>query len=74
MPKRGRYHNELTRFRYDVILHVESEVSPVVYDSWQDWQRQNLTLPALRQLLEETEPELLCLTRVANARLLREGP
>ena len=28
LPKRGRYHNELTRFRYDVILHVESEVSP----------------------------------------------
>jgi amino acid adenylation domain-containing protein len=72
LPKRGRHHNELTRFRYDVILHVESEASPVVYASWQDWQQQGLTLPALRQLLEKTEPEILCLTRVANARLLTE--
>ncbi len=26
LPKLGRYHNELTRFRYDVILHLDSGV------------------------------------------------
>jgi len=28
--KRGRYHNEFTRFRYDVILHVGTEVYPTL--------------------------------------------
>ncbi|MEQ9672408.1 AMP-binding protein [Coleofasciculus sp. G2-EDA-02] len=29
LPKRGRYHNELTKFRYDVILHLGVEVTPI---------------------------------------------
>ena len=27
-PKRGRIHNEMTRFRYDVVLHVEPGQCP----------------------------------------------
>ncbi len=70
--KRGRHHNELTRFRYDVILHLGSEVYPKVDHPWLDWQKQELTVPALRRLLAETEPKVLGVTRVPNARLLAE--
>ena len=70
--KRGSHHNELTRFRYDVILHVGTEVYPTVEPLWLDWQQQELTLPAIRQLLKETEPEILGISRVLNARVLAD--
>ena len=70
--KRGRRHNELTRFRYDVILYVGPEGQPAVGHPWLDWQKAELTLPAVRQLVVETEPEMLGVARVPNARLLTE--
>jgi amino acid adenylation domain-containing protein len=71
LPK-GRYQNEMTRFRYDVILHIESEVSSTIDIPWFDWQRQNLTLSALRQLLIQSQPEILGVRHVPNARVLAE--
>jgi ubiquinone/menaquinone biosynthesis C-methylase UbiE/acyl carrier protein len=70
--KRGRHHNELTRFRYDVTLHVGVEDYSLVDFPWLDWRKEDLTLPAVRQLLVETEPVALGITRVPNARLLAE--
>nr|AXN93627.1 PuwA [Symplocastrum muelleri NIVA-CYA 644] len=67
--KRGQYHNELTQFRYDVILHVGTEVSPTVIPQWLDWQQNELTLPEVRQLLRETQPEILAIKHIPNARL-----
>ncbi|MCC5661301.1 amino acid adenylation domain-containing protein [Nostoc sp. XA010] len=75
--KRGHHHNELTKFRYDVILHVGStpladeEGSSQINLTWLDWQQQNLSLADIRQLLVE-EPEILGLRQVANARLLAD--
>ncbi len=69
-PKRGQHHNELTLFRYDVILHIGPKVHPAEDLLWMDWQQQKFTLAALRQLLTETKPEILGITRVPNARLL----
>ena len=77
--KRGRFHNELTRFRYDVILHVGTEATngqegngpingPIL-----DWREQQLTLPELRQLLVERGPETVRLKNVPNARLEEEN-
>src|SRR6185369_11358627 len=65
--QRGRAHNELTRFRYQVVLHVGEAVQvecPAI-----DWQNEKLTLDALRQLLIENKPEMLGVLRVPNARL-----
>ena len=70
--KRGVHHNELTRFRYDVTLHIGSQVNSSVNITWLDWQQQQLTLPALRQHLVEIQPEILGLRRVPNARLATE--
>ena len=67
--KRGRSHNELTKFRYDVLLQVGPESSPTLKPSWLDWQKEGLTLSAVHQFLEETAPEIVGLRHVPNARL-----
>lgn len=72
LPKRGHASNELTRFRYDVILHIGSHVEPVTNLSWLDWGQHHFTLATLHQLLEESQPEALGITQVPNGRLLPE--
>ncbi|GAB4190085.1 MAG: hypothetical protein Fur006_31860 [Coleofasciculaceae cyanobacterium] len=71
-PKRGHYPNELTKFRYDVTLHIATPVNPTEEFPWLDWQEQQLTLTSVCQLLESTQPERLGLRRVPNARVLAE--
>lgn len=71
LPKRGDYDNELSRFRYDVILHIGAESPSVVpdrKDEWVDWQQASLTLPELRGILRDRSPSRLFLTGVPNAR------
>jgi amino acid adenylation domain-containing protein len=74
--KRGRHRNEVNRFRYDVVLQIgpgEARApEPRVDGRWLDWQKQELTLPSVRRLLEETGPEVLGITRAPNARLSTE--
>jgi acyl carrier protein len=67
--KRGRAQNELTKFRYDVVLHVGPEEGAREEVPARDWRRQRLTLAALRQLLERERPEALRVLHVPNARL-----
>jgi len=72
-PKRGHYHNELTKFRYDAIVQVGSNADDSTEDiPWLDWQQQKLTFSSVRQLLMETAPDILGLRCVPNARLLGE--
>lgn len=67
--KRGLCHNELNRFRYDVILRVESADYDLLEKPSLDWERDELTVPEVRRLLEETKPEALWITGVPNSRL-----
>jgi len=75
---RGRYHNEMTQFRYNVILHIESislvpggyKAQPLPAHSWLDWSKDKLTVSAVRQRLVETQPEILGITRIPNARVM----
>ena len=71
--KRGRHHNEITRFRYDVILRVGSEDRSPVSCQFLDWEKQQLTLSTLSQILEESQPKALGITHVPNARLYPEA-
>ncbi|HEX8852026.1 MAG TPA: amino acid adenylation domain-containing protein, partial [Pyrinomonadaceae bacterium] len=72
-PKRGRFHNELTRFRYQVLIHVGGEAEhAAVTGPWLDWDAEDLTLEALRGRLAEQRPPALSLARVPNARLSAE--
>jgi amino acid adenylation domain-containing protein/thioester reductase-like protein len=68
--KRGQHRNELTQFRYDVVLHVKAEVLPTPEPLCQNWQPE-LTLSAIRQLLKES-PEVLQITNISNPRVAVE--
>ncbi|MDM8557744.1 amino acid adenylation domain-containing protein [Candidatus Parabeggiatoa sp. HSG14] len=68
--KRGHHHNELTRFRYDVILQVGSTMSEAIEIPWQNWQ--TFTLSTLRQHLIKNQPDIFGLRHVPNARLNTE--
>ena len=71
LPKRGVHHNELTRFRYDVILHIGERVSVTKDIQWLDW-RSDWTISSITQLLQTNSPEILGLRQVPNARLETE--
>ncbi|MFH0788544.1 MAG: amino acid adenylation domain-containing protein [Pseudomonadota bacterium] len=72
-PRPGRYHNELTKFRFDAIIHIGTEAYESKEFQWLDWQDQQLTIDKLRHLLQETRPELLAIKSVPNARLAAEA-
>ncbi len=69
--KRGRYHNELTRFRYDVMLRVGGEGAETVDElktRWTDW----IDLNAIVERLRTDKPELLRIEGVTNARVVAD--
>jgi amino acid adenylation domain-containing protein len=74
--KRGRARNELTCFRYDVVLHLsgvpeELQQEEELECEWLDWNRESLSLSALRERFSRILPEALGVTGVSNARLQR---
>jgi amino acid adenylation domain-containing protein/non-ribosomal peptide synthase protein (TIGR01720 family) len=72
LVKHGHFHNELSTYRYDVILHignVTSAVSPLVPRSWS---AEVLTVEALRAELGRNEGTDLYVTGVPNARIQRD--
>ena len=69
IPKRGRYHNEFTCFRYDVLLHARPAGAVAANPLRLDWEDDRLTLQALRDLLERDRPDVVEVRRVPNSRL-----
>jgi amino acid adenylation domain-containing protein len=69
--KRGRAQNELTRFRYDVVLHV-GDPDVQLECPWLDWDTQSLSLDSLREILAQTQPDVLGIGCVPNCRVLRD--
>jgi amino acid adenylation domain-containing protein len=68
---RGRDRNELTQFRYNVILHIGDEsINSTESYSVLNWSEDNLTVSGVRQLLIENQPEILCINNVPNARVM----
>ena len=71
LPKRARLQNEMTRFRYQVVIHIGDQtahaasLAPLVSF---DYQKEPVSLEALRQRLTFTQPETLGLRNVTNAR------
>jgi amino acid adenylation domain-containing protein len=80
MPKRGRYDNQLTRFRYEAILRIgesacgahDEALQPVRDLAWVDWQRDKLTLADIQRILTEQRPLTLAIRTISNARLARD--
>jgi amino acid adenylation domain-containing protein len=72
LPKGSRTVNELTQFRYDVLLHIGPRPDGIEPQRWSDWQRENLTLGAVREWLMKERPAYLAIERVPNSRLAKE--
>ncbi|HEX6290960.1 MAG TPA: condensation domain-containing protein, partial [Herpetosiphonaceae bacterium] len=70
--KRGQAQNELTRFRYDVLLHVAVTPQQPQDHAWLDWQRDALSLDRVRQVLHDDAPAALGIRAVPNARVLAD--
>lgn len=72
---RGRYDNELTQFRYNVILHIEADPpsSPqnVIAPAYTqlNWTEDNLSYTLVRQHLV-AQPNILRITKIPNARVV----
>ncbi|MET8014779.1 amino acid adenylation domain-containing protein [Streptomyces sp. NPDC005271] len=77
LPKRGTADNELTRYRYDVVLTVAGEpgpddgagVGPAGSPPERDWQAEGLDADGLDALLGAEQPDRLVLRGIPNARL-----
>jgi len=73
--KRGRFNNELTRYRYDVVLQVKgggsggSQPSPLDKGKHLDWRLDGIAISKLAELLAEA-PSQLHIAGVPNARVL----
>ncbi|HJT27420.1 MAG TPA: amino acid adenylation domain-containing protein, partial [Pyrinomonadaceae bacterium] len=72
--KRSRFQNELTRFRYDVILHVGDRIETSNGDrpAVVDWGLEGFSTTRLRQFLKDYRPDDLFLTNVPNARVVAD--
>ncbi|MEW5983048.1 MAG: non-ribosomal peptide synthase/polyketide synthase [Acidobacteriota bacterium] len=70
--KRGQALNELTKFRYDVVLTVGARVPSAPDVEWHDWPTQSMTVAELRAWLAGSPSQRLGLRRVPNARLRDE--
>ncbi|MFF3786140.1 non-ribosomal peptide synthase/polyketide synthase [Streptomyces sp. NPDC001933] len=72
--KRGRHHNELSRYRYDVTLH-KPPVAPETPGRSVElaWARQIAGPAGLRELLAQPPAEVLRITGVPNRRVVREA-
>ena len=72
MPRRGRILNELSRFRFDAILHVGGPVPLHTDLPVHDWQAEGLSLAAVRDLLAGGQTAALALANIPNRRLSNE--
>ncbi|GAX43744.1 amino acid adenylation domain protein [Tolypothrix sp. NIES-4075] len=70
--KEENTHNELTKYRYDVILHKQGgEQNEVAIEPvWEDWDQVNLQLSDLRQRIIETGA--IAWRGIPNARLIKD--
>ncbi|AYG84644.1 Phenolphthiocerol synthesis polyketide synthase type I Pks15/1 [Streptomyces hundungensis] len=67
--REGRHVNEMTRYRYDVTLHIGEETRPVTAASEKEWEADGFDLAALRAELGSLTDRPLRLNSIPNGRL-----
>lgn len=67
----GSEHNELTQFRYNVILDFSTEKKQLNQDGakYLDWQENKLTVETIRQQLIINKPDILVVANIPNGRV-----
>ncbi|MCU0567716.1 MAG: amino acid adenylation domain-containing protein [Oculatellaceae cyanobacterium Prado106] len=70
--ERGYSQDELTRFRSDVILHLETPVMQIAAPPILDWKQEDLSISKLRQFIQTEQPDRIRISGVPNSRFLAE--
>lgn len=68
LHKRGTFRNELSLYRYDVILHVGPEAEPMMPADWTSWDPATDSPETLAGRLGTERPPVLALYGIPNAR------
>jgi ubiquinone/menaquinone biosynthesis C-methylase UbiE len=71
-PRRGRFDNEMNRYRFNAILCVGSAPAKTVEPRWISWPLEKVTLESLAGILEKRDPELLGIAEVGNRRIEKD--
>ena len=69
--KRGKFLNELTKYRYDVVLHFGNDNLINIQD-WVDAHEKNLSLEEIRSLLENFDQPVIAVKNIPNSRIYNE--
>jgi amino acid adenylation domain-containing protein len=72
MLKRGRFPNEMTRFRYDAILHIGGCREKEAPYGALDFEQENLTLQRLREILRANDGHSVLIKNLPNGRIQAE--
>ena len=67
--KRGLSDSELNRYRYDVVLYVETQPVRLAGSCHLHWSRDRLSLAELGRILTETAEDLLIVEGIPNSRI-----
>jgi SAM-dependent methyltransferase len=67
--KRGRAHNELTRYRYDVVLQIGEAKCTTLRQAQAEWPADGLTVPELVSRFEAQQLESVIIKDLPNRRL-----
>jgi SAM-dependent methyltransferase len=71
--KRGHSDNELTRFRYDVVLHAGGNQNERIDVEWRDWTVNEEGIKDIRRMLKDNQPDRVAVTGIRNARVEKDG-
>ncbi|MBA2672060.1 non-ribosomal peptide synthetase [Ramlibacter sp.] len=69
VPKLAAAANELTRFRYDVVLSIGEDDTPLLDPAWQPWDAFPGGLAAVESLLADGQPDCLAIRAIPDARV-----
>ena len=67
--KQSQFHNELTQFRYDVVLSIGFPPQSMLETHWTDWNESCFDLAKLRQRLKKPSNKALGFRNIPNARV-----
>ncbi len=72
MIKRGVHHNELTKFRYDVVLSIEPQAYMSLPPCVLDWKEDRISLDDIKRRLSSGKHEAFMVKGIPDARLSTE--
>ena len=67
--KHSKYKNEMTCYRYDVILHLDG-VKPLPIRKILDWQKEKLSINSLEKLIDKHRMDIFAITNIPNSRVI----